>query len=68
MTKVYAPEWDVESLALSPDDRYLAMFINEDGYSTLKIYDRKRDLFLNIPSAPKGVSDYWGMSWAPEGY
>ena len=68
MTKVYAPEWDVEALALSPDDRYLAMFINEDGYSTLKIYDRKRDLFLNIPSAPKGVSDYWGMSWAPEGY
>ena len=58
MTKVYAPEWDVEALALSPDDRYLAMFINEDGYSTLKIYDRKRDLFLNIPSAPKGCLLY----------
>ena len=68
MTMVYAPEWDVESLALSPDDRYLAMFINEDGYSTLKVYDRKRDQFINIPSAPKGVSDYWRISWSREGY
>ena len=68
MTKVYAPEWDVEALAVSPDDRYLAMFINEDGCDTLKVYDFKRELFLNIPQPPKGVSSYWRINWSCEGH
>ena len=68
MTKVYAPEWDVEALAVSPDDRYLAMFINEDGCDTLKVYDLKRQLFLNIPQPPKGVSSYWRINWSCEGH
>ena len=68
MTKVYAPEWDVEALAVSPDDRYLAMFINDDGCDTLKVYDLKRQLFLNIPQPPKGVSSYWRINWSCEGH
>ena len=68
LEKMYAPEWDVESLSVSPDDRYLAMFINEDGCDTLKVYDLKRELFLNIPQPPKGVSSYWRISWSHEGH
>lgn len=68
MTKQYAPEWDVESLAVSPDDRYLAMLVNEDGYDALKVFDLTRELFVNIPQPPKGVSSYWRMSWSAEGY
>lgn len=68
MEKMYAPEWDVESLSVSPDDRYLAMFINEDGYDTLKVYDLERELFVNIPQPPKGVCGYWRISWSHEGH
>lgn len=32
-------EHDIENLALSGDDRYLCVIINEAGYSSLKIYD-----------------------------
>lgn len=68
MTKQYAPDWDVESLAVSPDDRYLAILVNEDGYDALKVFDLKRELFVNIPQPPKGVSGYWRMSWSAQGH
>ena len=68
MEKMYAPEWDVETLSVSPDDRYLAMFINEDGYDTLKVYDLEREQFVNIPQPPKGVCGYWRISWSHEGH
>lgn len=68
MTKQYAPDWDVETLSVSPDDRYLAMFVNEDGYSALKVFDLAREMFVNIPQPPKGVCDYWCISWANEGH
>lgn len=68
MTKKYASSWDVESLAVSADDRYLAMMVNEDGYSALKVLDLARDAFVNIPQPPRGVGDYWHMSWSAQGH
>lgn len=70
MEKCYSFNWEVESLSLSVDDRYLAMTINEDGYFTLHIYDLQNNgVELNIPSPPKGaVSAYGSLSWSPVGH
>ena len=60
--------WDVENLALAPDGKHLAMLINENGYSILKIYDTESKTFCNIPQAPAGVyALYDSISWAPSG-
>lgn len=34
--------WSVEDLAVSPDQRYVAYAVNEDGWSTLHLHDLKR--------------------------
>lgn len=68
MTKVYEAAWDVETLAVSADDRYLAMMVNEDGYDTLRVLDLKRNAFVNLPTPPRGVAGYWRMSWSHEGH
>ena len=68
LTKCWATDWDVEDCALSADDRYLSLLINEDGCDTLKVYDRVRRAFVNIPQPPKGVAGYWGMNWSLEGH
>ncbi len=60
--------WDVENLAVSPCGRYLAVLVNEDGYSSLRLYDLQDKVFCNIPQPPRGVySEYDTLVWAPEG-
>jgi len=64
--KRFAYDWDVSNLALSHDDRYLAICTNEGGYSDLKIYDLVNEAYLNTPKPPKGViSEYLPIFWAP---
>ena len=66
--EVVSFNWDVENLALAPDGKHLAMLINENGYSILKIYDTESKTFCNIPQAPAGVyALYDSISWAPSG-
>lgn len=66
--EVVSFNWDVENLALAPDGKHLAMLINENGYSILKIYDMESKTFCNIPQAPAGVyALYDSISWAPSG-
>ncbi len=66
---VYHTDWDVSALALSCDDRYLAMVVNADGYGELKIWDTKSGGFLAAPRPPKGfIYTYAGMEWSPEGH
>ncbi len=51
-------DWDVESLALSDDGRYLACIVNQDGYGRLWLKDlRRRSATQAIPSPvlPDGV-------------
>lgn len=66
--EVVSFSWDVENLALAPDGKHLAMLINENGYSILKIYNTESKTFCNIPQAPAGVyALYDSISWAPSG-
>lgn len=66
--EVVSFNWDVENLALAPDGKHLAMLINENGYSILKIYYTESKTFCNIPQAPAGVyALYDSISWAPSG-
>lgn len=46
---------EVASLALSPDDRFLATVTNVDGYSRLDVLDRKSGQKVPAPELPKGV-------------
>ena len=68
MTKIYEEEWDLEDVALSFDDKYLAVKINRDGYSVMEIYNTHTQSFENAPSMPKGVMAYYGISWAPSSH
>lgn len=67
--KRYAFDWEVETLGVSADDRYLAITVNEDGYHTLHIYDLVDGTEVNAPQPPKGVvSAYGSLSWSPSGH
>ena len=68
LEKVYEEPWDVSRVAVSSDDRYLALLVNEDGIDALRIYDRKTSGLVNTMQPPKGVSSYWPMSWSAEGH
>src|SRR5699024_6342541 len=69
ITPVYRPEWDVETIDLSFDGRYLAMVINEDGFSRLAVFDIETQQMLNTPLPPKGeIAFYDSIDWSPSGY
>lgn len=68
MKKVYEYGWDAERLCLSGDDRYLAVFVNEGGYTKIHLYDLLHDKEVEI-AHPKGVlSSYQQPEWSPTGY
>ena len=56
------PPYEVEEAALSPDGRWLAWTVNENGFSRLHLRDlvRRRDIALQ-PRLPAGV---YLLSWA----
>lgn len=69
MEKCFAFDWEVESLGVSADNRYLAMTVNEDGYFALHIYDLVEKAWVNAPQPPKGViSAYGSINWSPAGH
>ncbi len=69
MTRVYEDKWDVEGLALSYDDRYLAMVVNTDGYGELKILDLKINALADTVLPPKGfINTYSGIEFAPDSH
>lgn len=47
--------WDVEAIALSHDGRTLAAAINEDGYSSLRLFDTKTLRERPRPKVPAGL-------------
>lgn len=61
--------WDAERLALSADDRYLAVTVNEGGYTKLHVHDLQTLAEVNTIAPPRGVlSDYQQLSWSPKGH
>jgi dipeptidyl aminopeptidase/acylaminoacyl peptidase len=47
-------DWDVESIALSPDGRTLAVVTNEGGVGALRLYDARSRRRLPRPALPAG--------------
>ncbi len=69
LERLYAFHWDIDNIALSPDDRYLAINVNEDGYSRFYMVDLAQDDFVNIPQPPQGmISPYMPFHWSPGGH
>ncbi|WP_159999442.1 prolyl oligopeptidase family serine peptidase [Roseomonas sp. 18066] len=61
---LYAPEADVEKLEPSPDQRHLAVVVNEGGYSRLRLLDAAGAVIAE-PGHPAGVITR--LSWSPDG-
>lgn len=53
--------WDVESIALSPDGRVLAVITNEAGIGVLRLYDATTRKPLPRPALPTG--NVHGLVW-----
>jgi dipeptidyl aminopeptidase/acylaminoacyl peptidase len=69
MVRRYEYGWDVNTLALSNDDRYLAVLVNEGGYTRMHIYDLTTNTEVNTIVPPKGViSNYQSVCWSPNGH
>ncbi|MGE0056882.1 MAG: prolyl oligopeptidase family serine peptidase [Dehalococcoidia bacterium] len=65
---VLAPDWDVESFAISPDRGRIAIVVNEDGYSRLSVHELSADVRLGAVMTlelPAGVIA--GVSWNADG-
>ncbi|MGA3349439.1 MAG: S9 family peptidase [Candidatus Sulfotelmatobacter sp.] len=62
-SKVLTPglKWDVDEFDLSKDKRLIAFESNEDGISTLHVYDTKANKEVPIPKLPAGVA--FGIKW-----
>ena len=59
------PDWDIEHLAASPDGRFLAWTVNDDGTSRLHVRDLAGGDLLDLPPIPAGVIDV--LAAAPAG-
>lgn len=68
--KLVHPNWDVEFMAQSPDGRYLAYAINEEGYSRLELIDQATGLIRPGPDMGEpGVIGWWDetLSFSADG-
>lgn len=64
VSTIYAPEWDVELFAPSPDGSSIALSVNVDGVSRAAIISSKDPDARVELSTPDGVID--GFSWSPD--
>jgi len=49
--------WEIEKLSISPDRRYLAWIVNEEGYGKLKISDLKSQIEIPTPDVKGRIFD-----------
>ena len=57
-------DWDVESIAVAPDDSAVAALVNVDGVSTLYLADRSTGSMQAVESLPLGIPR--GIEFHPE--
>jgi dipeptidyl aminopeptidase/acylaminoacyl peptidase len=55
--------WDVEQCIISPDGNYLALKINEDGFSTLHLLDTKTEEIWKVSDLSDGLIE--GIAFHP---
>ena len=66
---VYHTDHDVTKVAISSDDKYLAMVVSVDGFGQFCILDLANDKFISTPTPPSGfIYTYAGMHWSPTGH
>ncbi|MBZ6379297.1 peptidase S9 [Pacificimonas flava] len=58
-------DWNVDGLALSPDETRAVFTVNEDGFGTLKIIDLASGAISEGPDLPAGI--VYGPIWHPAG-
>ena len=69
VSHVYHTDHDVTKVALSCDDKYLAMVVSVDGFGQFRILDLHNDKFISHPNPPSGfIYTYAGMHWSPVGH
>jgi acetyl esterase/lipase len=51
-----AVPWNIDEFEISPDGRYLAAIVNEDGYSRLSVMTLPDFTFVALPELPDGVA------------
>ena len=56
---VIAPLYEVEYLAISPDGRYAAFTLNQEGFSRLELLDLVNGMAQPGPALPDGVLGRW---------
>ena len=57
--------WDVGAFAQSPDGSRLGFISNEDGISTLRVFDTATWKSVSLPALPIGVTG--GLQFSPDG-
>lgn len=62
---LYAPDWDVEKLEVSPDESRLAVVVNEGGYCRLRVLDAETGAVVVAPEHHDGAIT--ALSWSPDG-
>ncbi len=61
---LYAPDWDVEKLEVSPDQSLLAVVVNEAGFSQLRLLDAATGALVEAPEHPAG--SIAKLTWRPD--
>lgn len=62
LDRLVAPPHDIERMAVSPDQRTIAIVINAEGWSRLRFYDVATGAVADAPALPAGtIGD---MAWA----
>ena len=62
---LYAPDFDVEKLEAAPDGATLAVVVNENGYSRLRLLDAATGAVVAEPAHPPGAITK--VTWHPGG-
>lgn len=62
---LHAPLWDVEKLEVSPDQREIAVAVNEEGWSRLRLLDAETGAVRAVIGCPDGVVTK--LSWRQDG-
>lgn len=63
--KIYSTKWDVVNMALSENEQYHTIFINEDGKNKILLFDHTTNLPVDFPEIKDG--DIKGVQISPSG-